>query len=454
MVRPPSAARMSIYCYLLLLGTLLFQLRFMPPVAEYEVHASHIQTIFFLAVALLLRGSTTLLFSFDKNLFAICLLFYFLALVSTSNSIDAVASYTRWYCYFSSFLLALGLMLALRAGLMSVAGIVSVILCACIIIVLAEARDIAQEWQLYREMNKRFLWMPLYFNQIRNFAHVPFAGLLMSVWLLSASTGGWRRPVGFLLSLVFMVALLWTGGRAPLLMLPICALVLSYLLPAALAKRTLWVWLLSAMIGYSFLHVSDNDFMLQRGLDRFDYDLRVVAGINTQENVQADKLSLPPKVYNNLGSGRGKHWRRGLQLWFEHPILGNGSDAFFITSGNTFLHPHNWVVRCLLEFGAVGLLLVSVAIAKLLWHGKKIILTNRDSSVLLTVAYTQIVAWLGYGSLSGNLYFSWSLAVFAIAIAIVCDAIGRQYGSTQIKAVNKSGSGQKNSRITIPVRVA
>lgn len=427
MLRFRALPREAIYCYLLLLGVLLFQLRYMPPVSEYAVLASHIQVLFFIGVALLSRGAKVSLGNYDNKILLLCAAFFFLALVSTINSVDTAAAYTRWYCYLASFLLAMGVMLALRSGLMNVAGIFASVLLACAVLVLAELRDVVQEWQMYREMNQKFLWMPLYFNHIRNFAHVPFAGVLLAAWLVCYPGGGWRIYLGILLTLVFMTALLWSGGRAPLVVLPLMAYVFYLLLPAIDARRLLVVWLLSAGIGFGLLQASANDFMLQNALDRFDDDIVRVTRLVRTDAAQQQSTTPDSQTIGSLGTGRGKHWRQGLILWQEHPLFGSGADAFFVDSGYSSTHPHNWVVRILLEFGVVGISLVLLILGSLLWPAVVLIRTKPSASVSLSVATTLVLAWLGYGALSGNLYFSWSLSVFAIAIAIVGDALGRQY---------------------------
>lgn len=418
--------RERLYLYLLLLSTLLFQLRYIPPAWGFEVQSSHIKTVFFVVAVLLTRDGMSSLCRYDKKLLGLCFLFFLFALLSSMNSVDRVTAVGRWYCYFANLLLAFGLMLGLRAGKVSASGILYTTLIACSIIVLAEARDVFQEWEMYRSMNRKFLWTPLYFNQIRNFAHVPFVGLLFSVFLVSLSPG-WRRKLGAMLSLLFMLALLWTGGRAPLLVLPICLLLFFFLLPKGDGKRIFLVWLASAIFGYGLLHATSNDFMLQQSLARFGRDGILVLNMIVPQFVhETSLLQELGSVGGELGSGRAVLWQHALGLWWRQPMLGSGGDAFFIDNGYSFLHPHNWLLRMLLEFGILGASLATLLLLRLLSGGLLLIRANSPASLIYTVAYVQLVAWLIYGALSGNLYFNWSLAIFAIASAIVGEAVGHR----------------------------
>lgn len=424
-----SKTRERFYLYLLLLATLLFQLRFTFPIWEFEVQSSHIKTVFFITAALLIKDGMSLLGDYDKKQLGLCALFFLLSLLTSINTLDPLTGYGRWYCYFTNFLLAIGLLLGMRAGKMSASGIVFITMIACFILVLAEVRNVVQDWELYRTMNKGILWRSLHFNHIRNFAHVPVAGLLLSTWLVCKPRADWRRSLGILLSVLFMTALLWTGGRAPLMVLPICMLVLIKLLPAVAGRRVLGIWLLSVGIGFGLLHFSGNDSMLQQLLTRFGYDLRDASDLlSPQDTQQSVWDSTESESFGNLGSGRGRHWQRGLHLWLDHPVLGNGGDAFFITNGYTVLHPHNWIIGCLVDYGALGLIFIFVVLVTLLCLSVRVIRADRENSMLLTVAFTLVVAWLVYGTLSGNLYYSWSLSIFAIATAILGEAVGRHRG--------------------------
>lgn len=422
--------RNSFYCYILLIAVLLFQLRYLPPGWEHELLAAHTRMVFFIVAALLVRGAIPAQ-PLPGKLALLCVVFFALALVSVVNAVEPGAAFARWYNYFSCWLLACGIFLALLAGLVSRQGIYAAVILACLVIVVAEARDIAQEWQMYREMNKNRLWNPLYFNQLRNFAHVPFAGLVLSAWLLCESPGQWRFALGTCLTLVFMTVLLWTGGRTPLMMLPLCLLCCLVVLPRKLCGRVALVWTASALVGFGLLHGSDNDFMLQNAVERFGQDVTRLGNLVQPGESGEEKAQTAQRDLQHLGSGRMTHWRNAYLLWQQHPLLGNGADAFLVDTNFVTTHPHNWILRTLLEFGAVGLVLVVVILVALLWPALRIIRGNPAENTELAVATVLLVAWLGYAALSGNLYFSWSLSLFSVLAGVL---VGARFEPTRVAA--------------------
>ena len=56
--------------------------------------------------------------------------------------------------------------------------------------------------------------------------------------------------------------------------------------------------------------------------------------------------------------GRGKIWRNGIKLFWEHPIIGSGGNTFTILSANN-REAHNVFLSQLVEVGIIGLALIS-----------------------------------------------------------------------------------------------
>ena len=124
----------------------------------------------------------------------------------------------------------------------------------------------------------------------------------------------------------------------------------------------------------------------------------------------------------DYSSGRLWIWQRGMEFFLESPILGHGQNSFVelsrLRNFSKVFAPHNDYLRCLVEFGIVGLiifLLIFYKIFQNMWRSLNI--TTSPWEKLLYISY--ISGFCGY--LTGMFFTNMSATsdLFWIYTAII-----------------------------------
>jgi hypothetical protein len=143
----------------------------------------------------------------------------------------------------------------------------------------------------------------------------------------------------------------------------------------------------------------------------------------------------------NLDSGRIVIWLASLREFLEHPLFGQGPDAY-VRSGccNRWVRqPHNWVLQVLMEFGIAGLCALAFLARRTISRlgGACSVAGLVCSSPANTVLGAMIGAYLAYGLLDGLFYWPMPLLHFALFCGLL--GAGLHQSRAQVQATVPKG---------------
>lgn len=427
---PRSHAATRVMAFGLIAGLLCFQLTYWPIRWDFNTKYAVLGFPLVLVVVLLAgTGNVRLCLSRRRVLLSACMAFFATALLSTVLSHHVVFSLWRWLAYLGYASVAVSICLLVFRGLVSLDGILAVILAAALVMILAEVRVILDTWAIYSHLAPGHIYYPAYFNHIRNLAHVPTAGLAAAsyfCWRQGASR--WQRGLSWLLMAFFLTVLVWAAGRASAVIVP-----MMWILVALLMRARPIAWLLGSSIGavilaFALVIVSGNSQMLVNVQSRTVEDFSDVGKV-IDDGVGRAPASGRLNTIDNIGSGRLGLWREALDDIAERPVIGSGGGEFLhrhLTPdmrrpNQVPAHPHNWILRMLLEFGVVGTVLllgVGAITAKITMDGYRRSAHPQAIGALAALALT----WLVYGLISGTLYYAWPIITFMFCIGALVGA--------------------------------
>ncbi|ARN74088.1 O-antigen ligase family protein [Oceanicoccus sagamiensis] len=109
--------------------------------------------------------------------------------------------------------------------------------------------------------------------------------------------------------------------------------------------------------------------------------------------------------WDTASAGRTIIWGRGIDLWYQSPIIGSGWSSFKLTLGGA---SHNVYLEYLVSLGIVGVIIVLLMYRKLYFHFMKFrkLFIRSEESLLAAGAASGIVG-LCAGLFFVNLYVPW-----------------------------------------------
>lgn len=238
------------------------------------------------------------------------------------------------------------------------------------------------------------------FSNIRHFGHFALVALLLAMTFdTSASARG-----AFLFRKAVMVAA-WTAlfmasGRGPFFAIAVVTLLLVVRGYFANAGTVLATFAIGALIGLILSLVYSSP---EWGVYRMVYSVTDADG---GEALSSDRLSI---------------WKLALTDVLHHPLFGLGPEGYLYGSGthfHGFLHPHNFVLQSLVEWGIPGTLLFALILVRLLWpayHSAR----AQGADVTYKVLFWAIAIFLVYSLVTGNLYIPFSLFLFVVCLALI-----------------------------------
>jgi len=238
------------------------------------------------------------------------------------------------------------------------------------------------------------------FTHIRHFGHFAVIVLLLSMAYDERPT----FSAGFLFRKTVMVAA-WTAlfmaaGRGPLVAIAVVTVALAARGYFTDARRVLVPFAIGAVIG----------LLLSLVYSFPDWGVyRMFSSVSEAEGGDA------------LSSGRLSIWAGALGDVLHHPLFGMGPEGFLYGSGTLFysiLHPHDFLLQALVEWGVPGALLFAYLLYRLLWpaflHAK-----DKNSAITDKVLFWVVAVVLCYSFLTGNLYIPFSLFLFVVCLALL-----------------------------------
>jgi O-antigen ligase len=244
---------------------------------------------------------------------------------------------------------------------------------------------------------------PPFFRNIRQAAYLLYLGMVVAAWAVLALRGCFRG----LALLVFMLAtamLLWSGGRGAFA--SACLGIVCLQFRFGLRNHAqLWRWLFIAGLAAFLLSA-----LFPVELPGMGW---VSALVRSGGGASADQIS----------SGRMEIWSALLPYIAERPWFGWGGEAFHALMPNTWvLQAHNGVLQLLLEWGGVGLILISIGIWIVLSPGMKSLFRGAgpdQSPPALVLGVSLVFSLLFLSLVDGVFYHGLPLAFLMIGLASI-----------------------------------
>ena len=232
--------------------------------------------------------------------------------------------------------------------------------------------------------------------------HLLPAAALAPVLLTGAATPRARIAL-WLAAALLATALVWSGGRTPLLGIAVAAVFALWHLHASQRRSLALAYALifaAGLLACTLLWTTTGSFGWWRAV---------------QTTVDAGSV-------NELSSRRLDIWKACVPFITDSPWLGYGPDGYrFLTPKMDAQQPHNVLVQWALACGIPGLLLGLAALARLLWRPLRRASEIRPP-VETVAAVAVIAAIVAAGLTDGSLYHILSTHAFALAAGLV---IGR-----------------------------
>ena len=242
-----------------------------------------------------------------------------------------------------------------------------------------------------------FFWL---YPHIRHVGlHLLPAAALAPVLLAGASSARARLAL-WLVAGVLATALIWSGGRTPLLGIMVAAAFTFWHAPSSQRRSLVVAYTLVIVAGFvacTFFWTTTGAFGWWRAV---------------QTTVNAGNA-------NELTSRRIDIWQACVPFITDSPWLGHGPDGYrFLNPKMDAQQPHNVLVQWALACGIPGVLLGLGALARLLWRPLRRASEIRPSTE--TVAAVAVIAAIAAaGQTDGTLYHVLSTHAFALAAGLV-----------------------------------
>lgn len=242
-----------------------------------------------------------------------------------------------------------------------------------------------------------------HFGNIRHFAYFGFlaAAAATAIWLLSPRL----RLASFVLATAALFGIVLLGSRGALL-----AWLIFVGLTAAVMQKRLGFIIFSA----SVLLLSGIAAWHLEGSGLVDVVSLFGRARGTAESLlyTADRLAM---------------WQDALRGIADNPLFGFGAEGYQISQccDRNYLQPHNFVLQFLLEFGAVGCLILAVAgvgIWKEVAPGTGIFRAMRDSPAALAVGAI-LAGFCAYSLIDGLFYHAIPLLHFALLTGLLLSLV-------------------------------
>lgn len=266
----------------------------------------------------------------------------------------------------------------------------------------------AQKWFFYSNQYEQVVYMGQYVKQFSGlFYEVSFSALILSFGIIIyviemfEEVKKSRKIVNFIVALLSYYAVILTGKRSFMLIIPV-VVALLYLIKDG--QKLTVKHLIVVFIGVMVLV-----FSMDKLLDVF------FSIISKGSGHTADL------------SSRELFWGLALDMFKESPLIGKGLNSFdiaFNASGiraeyYDFAGTHNSYIQLLSETGIIGFVLYMAAIIHSMYKGIKTLINGCKDKIYLYTSIGMILVMLVY-ALSGNaLYQPQQLITFFWLIAVV-----------------------------------
>ena len=299
---------------------------------------------------------------------------------------DQSRSYTRWFLYFSLFIIFLVIHHARSSEILSHDSLSAILLAFVWLhwFLILYALYVWPGWQVGAYFSGDLLLN--YFSNVRGFGKLNWLISFACLYLFFLPSKYWLKVVFLVTFLSSVMAIVYSGGRG-----------------AMIAVVTMLFFLMITKYRFSF-KVFSVALPFSIGVMYLGYLLMDGRGLGSFFQFLFDSSGRVDMWQESMGAGLSK-------LWF-----GIGPEAFKsnpqIPIWGRYTNPHNGLIQIFLEFGAIGLLLFSIPLLRLaIFFFDEHNWQSREKVLLMSFAFS----WLVYSLIDGVAYHFFPL-VFNIVI--------------------------------------
>jgi O-antigen ligase len=119
-----------------------------------------------------------------------------------------------------------------------------------------------------------------------------------------------------------------------------------------------------------------------------------------------DRMNISSGI-NKLSTGRMEFWKTSLHSLKQSPFFGLGPQGYYYMPNRVFgLHPHNFIIQFLVEWGLIGTLLILAVLFRVLKKGfKNLILGSKSKNNQTRLIGASIVVALTIHALTDGTYY-------------------------------------------------
>lgn len=229
-----------------------------------------------------------------------------------------------------------------------------------------------------------------FFGNIRYVAILTSIGLICNIYLM-LKENNFKRLLFLLSSILIMSFIFWSGTRS--------------------------VFMSILLISLYFIYSSTDKL-----LDTLTIFILMVTSILISMHFPVAQTSLGlERITHTSTSGRIDIWIDTIHYIMHKPLIGYGAESFGVVhsfyngSGSHLVQAHNMILQILIEFGIIGLTIISILIFLQI---KKIELTNRafnEQSLFIAIIFN----YLSIGLVDGIAYYSFSIYFLILVFALL-----------------------------------
>ena len=245
---------------------------------------------------------------------------------------------------------------------------------------------------------------------IRHIGYWMTAGSACAFSLLLLEDSRTKQVCLFLIAVGSAAMLIWMGGRGGVFswLSSLCVLVFVAWYVGLLTWKKVLLMVLSVFCAFTLAEMSSVDDWGWNGM------MRVAGTVSGLDGADGG---------GGFSTGRTLLWKTSIDAWRASPWFGLGANAYLFLPERVFgIHPHNFIIQLLLEWGVVGLGLFLVVFIFSCCHPLVRVFNTRSIAPNQLVAGTVLISLLAHALTDGIFWYARPLMYISLALSIYLTA--------------------------------